>query len=87
MTSVIRSAAVERPLSVRLDEQAQRALDVLMRNGQTQSEAIRAALLESARQRVYAIAAQDAARVAADPRDRKEMAEIAAFFDAVDEEG
>jgi Arc/MetJ-type ribon-helix-helix transcriptional regulator len=87
MTNVIQSSAVERALSVRLDVQAQRALEILMRNGQSQSEAVRAALLESARRRVYVIAAEDAARLAADPRDRKEMADIAAFFDALDEEG
>ena len=78
---------MERALSVRLDEPARRALEILMRTGQTQSEAMRTALLESAKRHVYATAVEDAARVAADARDRKEMTEIAAFFDAVDEEG
>ena len=50
MTNVIRSADVaEKAISVRLDADAQRALESLMATGVSHSEAIRAALIDAAR--------------------------------------
>jgi Arc/MetJ-type ribon-helix-helix transcriptional regulator len=77
----------ERAISVRLDEDADRALQFLMRNGQSRSEAIRAALIAEARRRKLEIAAADAARVAADPKDRREIAEVQALMEDLRAEG
>ncbi len=77
----------ERAISVRLDESAERALEFLMRNGESRSEAIRAALIAEARRRLLALAADDAARVAADPEDRREIAEVQALMEALRAKG
>jgi Arc/MetJ-type ribon-helix-helix transcriptional regulator len=71
----------ERAISVRLDADAQRALDVLMRDGTSQSAAIRAALLSASRAARYDRMAADAQRLAADPADRALIAELNDFFD------
>ena len=80
-------AVAERPISVRLDEEAQRALELLMRGGKSQSVAVRDALIDASKLRLYQIAAADAARLGSDPEDLREVAAIRAFFDAVDESG
>jgi Arc/MetJ-type ribon-helix-helix transcriptional regulator len=77
----------DRAISVRLDEDAERALQFLMRNGQSRSEAIRSALIAEARRRKLEIAAADAARVAADPKDRREIAEVQALMEDLRAEG
>jgi len=77
----------ERAISVRLDDDAERALQFLMRSGQSRSEAIRAALIAEARRRKLEIAAADAARVAADPKDRREIAEVQALMEDLRAEG
>jgi len=77
----------ERAISLRLDEDAARALQFLMRNGESRSQAIRAALIGEARRRKLEIAAADAARVAADPKDRREIAEVPALMDDLRGEG
>ena len=74
-------------ISLRLDGEAERALELLMRSGKSRSEAIREAVVETARRRVYELAAADAARVAADEDDRREVAEIQALWEALSEEG
>jgi Arc/MetJ-type ribon-helix-helix transcriptional regulator len=74
-------------ISLRLDDEAERALELLMRQGKSRSEAIREAVVDTARRRVYALAAADAARVAADPDDRREVDEVQALWDALVEEG
>jgi Arc/MetJ-type ribon-helix-helix transcriptional regulator len=74
-------------ISLRLDEEAERALELLMRQGKSRSEAIREAVVDTARRRVYELAAADAARVAADPDDRREVDEVQALWDALGEEG
>jgi Arc/MetJ-type ribon-helix-helix transcriptional regulator len=82
MTNVIQSAAMaEKAISVRLDVEAQRALQFLMRGGLSQSEAIRAALLTASRSSRHDQMALDAKRLAADPEDRALVAEIRDFFD------
>jgi Arc/MetJ-type ribon-helix-helix transcriptional regulator len=73
-------------ISLRLDEEAERALELLMRRGRSRSEAIREAVVETARRRVYELAAADAARIAADEDDRREVAEVQALLEALSEE-
>jgi hypothetical protein len=77
----------ERAISLRLDEEASRALQFLMRNGESRSQAIRAALLGEAWRRRLEIASADAARVAADPKDRREIAEVQALMEDLRGEG
>ena len=82
MTNVIRSDEMaEKAISVRLDAEAQRALDRLMEQGVSQSEAIRQALIDAARERRLAQVRADAERVGNDPADRAVIAEIREFMD------
>ena len=82
MTNVIRSDEMaEKAISVRLDAEAQRALDRLMGQGVSQSEAIRQALIDAARERRLAQVRADAERVGNDPSDRAVIAEIREFMD------
>ena len=71
-------------ISVRLDDDAQRALRVLEASGLTMSEAIRSSLLASAerlnRRRVLAA---EAAALEADEDDRKEMLSIAELMESI----
>ncbi len=79
-------AVAERAISLRLDEEAARALELLMRDGKSRSEAIREAVVDTARRRLYEIAAADAARVSADEDDRREVAQIQALMEELSEE-
>jgi hypothetical protein len=82
MTNVIRSDAVaEKAISVRLDEEALRALARLTKPGVSQSQAMRQALIEAARAAWFEQAEADAKRIGNDPADRAVIAEIHAFFD------
>jgi Arc/MetJ-type ribon-helix-helix transcriptional regulator len=82
MTNALQSAPVpEKPISVRLDEEASRALAFLMRDGASQSDAIRQALLAAARTARTEQVRADAERVGKDPQDRAVIAEIRAFMD------
>ena len=71
-------------ISVRLDEEAQRALARLEASGMTRSEAIRRALVDSAAriERRKALAAEVAA-LEADEVDRREMLEVAALMESL----
>jgi Arc/MetJ-type ribon-helix-helix transcriptional regulator len=71
-------------ISVRLDPEALRALAQLEATGLSRSEAIRRALLDSARrlQRGAELAAE-AAALEADEDDRREMLEVAAFMESM----
>jgi len=71
-------------ISVRLDDDAQRALRVLEGTGLSRSEAIRSALLSSAERlkRRTALAAEVAA-LEADDEDRTEMLSIAAMMESM----
>ena len=72
----------ERAISLRLDEQARRALDELMASGLSQSEAIRRALVDSARRsRPCMSLAAEAMMLAANEDDRREVAEVRGFMD------
>jgi len=71
-------------ISVRLDDEAERALRSLEAAGLSRSEAIRSALIDSARrmQRRSELAAEVAA-LEADDADREEMFEIASLMESL----
>jgi Arc/MetJ-type ribon-helix-helix transcriptional regulator len=71
-------------ISVRLDDDAQRALRSLEASGMSQSEAIRSSLLASARRlsRGRELAAE-AAALEADEADRAEMLSVAALMESL----
>jgi Arc/MetJ-type ribon-helix-helix transcriptional regulator len=72
----------DRAISVRLDPEADAALDALVGSGMTQSHAIRLSLVEAARRRTSDRSlAAEAARLAADEADRREIADVRAFMD------
>jgi Arc/MetJ-type ribon-helix-helix transcriptional regulator len=71
-------------ISVRLDDEAERALRSLEAAGLSRSEAIRSALIESARrvQRRFELAAEVAA-LEADDADREEMLAVASLMESL----
>ncbi|QGG94400.1 hypothetical protein [Actinomarinicola tropica] len=73
-----------RALSVRLDDEAERALRLLQATGMTTSEAIRSSLIDTARRRSRrADLAAEAAALEADEVDREEMAGVAELMEAL----
>jgi len=71
-----------RAVSVRLDDDALRALARLEASGLTRSEAIRSALIETADRRQRSAALHDeAVAIAADADDRREMIEVASLME------
>lgn len=73
-----------RAISVRLDDEATRALRALEAAGMSRSEAIRAALIESARRlRRRAEIAAEVAALEADAADRAEMLDVAGFMESM----
>ena len=71
-------------ISVRLDDEAQRALRVLEATGMSQSEAIRSALLASAeRLRNRSELAAEVAVLEADEADRREMLSVSAMMESM----
>ena len=75
-------------VSVRLDDEAQRALSTLESSGLSRSEAIREAILMSAAalRRKQALR-QEMAALEADEDDRREMLETAALMESLRAEG
>ena len=71
----------DKAISVRLDAEAQSALDDLVERGLSQSEAIRQALIDSARTAVLDQIRAEATLVGSDPADRALMAEIREAMD------
>jgi Arc/MetJ-type ribon-helix-helix transcriptional regulator len=71
----------ERAVSVQLDEAALRALEQLVADGRTQSDAVRIALVEAAARRPSRSLRVEAMRLAADPDDRREKAKVLAAVD------
>jgi hypothetical protein len=71
-----------RAISVRLDDEADKALRALEASGMSQSEAIRSALIDSVRRRRRSkeLAAEVAA-LEADPGDRREMLAVAELME------
>lgn len=71
-------------ISVRLDEEAERALRALEATGLSRSEAIRSALTESARRlQMRAELAAEVAALEADDIDRAEMLEVAGLMESL----
>jgi Arc/MetJ-type ribon-helix-helix transcriptional regulator len=82
MTNVIRyEEMADRAISVRLDAEAQRALERLTGRGVSQSQAIRQALIDADRTARREQVRADAERIGNDPEDRALMAEIREFMD------
>jgi predicted transcriptional regulator len=75
-------------VSVRLDDEAQRALRTLEASGMSRSEAIRRSILDAAAalRRQEALRAEVAA-LEADEEDRREMQEIASLMESLRAEG
>jgi len=75
-------------VSVRLDEETQRALAILEASGLSRSEAIREAILSAAAHaRRRQALRKEVAALEADKDDRREMLEIAAFMESLRAEG
>ena len=73
-----------RVVRARLDAPSERGLALLMREGRNESEAVRAALVESGDRRVQRSAlAQEARRLSADSADTRERRAVMADMDAV----
>ena len=71
-------------ISVRLDDEALRALKMLETAGMSRSDAIRSALLSAAgRLRQRQELAAEVAALEADDQDRQEMLEVAGFMEAL----
>jgi Arc/MetJ-type ribon-helix-helix transcriptional regulator len=79
---------VAKSISVRLDEEAERALVLLEAAGLSRSEAIRAAILSAAAQaRRREALREEVAALEGDEDDRREMLEITAFMELLRAEG
>jgi hypothetical protein len=75
-------------ISVRLDDEAQRALAQLEATGLSRSEAIRTALVKSAQQeRSRDALRKEMAALEADEEDRREMLEVAEYMEMLRAEG
>ena len=73
-----------RAISVRLDDEAERALRSLEAAGMTRSEAIRTGLIDTARRlRDRAELAAEAAALEADEADRDEMLSVAGLMESL----
>jgi predicted transcriptional regulator len=71
-------------ISVRLDPEAMQALAQLEATGVSRSEAIRRAILDSAKRlRQRAVLVSEVAALEADEDDRREMLEVAAFMESM----
>lgn len=78
------TGGMARAISVRLDDEAERALAVLEASGMTRSEAIRSSLLASAdRLRRRQTLAAEVAVLEADEADRAEMLAVASFMESM----
>ena len=71
-------------ISVRLDDEAQRALAQLEASGLSRSDAIRRAIIDSAaRQQRRQALADEVAALDADEADRREMLEVASVMESL----
>jgi Arc/MetJ-type ribon-helix-helix transcriptional regulator len=77
----------DRTISVRLDDEAARALDHLTANGRSKSDAVRDSLLAAARLDVLEQARLETEAIAADEADRREKAEVLALMESLREKG
>ncbi len=75
---------VARAISVRLDDEADRALRLLEQAGLSRSDAIRTSLVEAAaRRRTLEAVRAEAAALEADAADRTEMVAVAELMEAL----
>ena len=74
-------------ISVRLDEEAERALSRLEASGMNRSEAIRMALVESAQRLRRQEIAGEVAALETDEADRREMLEVASLMESLRAQG
>jgi antitoxin component of RelBE/YafQ-DinJ toxin-antitoxin module len=82
--TICHTACMAKAISVRLDDDAERALRTLEASGLTRSEAIRTSLLASAdRLRRRKTLAAEAAALEADAADREEMVAVAELMEAL----
>ena len=72
-------------VSLRLDAEAAGALDQLTSDGMSRSDAIRDAILETARRRRSEALRAAAEAAAADPADRAEAKAVLEFMESLDE--
>jgi hypothetical protein len=73
-----------RVVRARLDEESERVLSILMREGRNESDAVRTALREAGRRRAQRSAlAAEVSRLVADPVDTAERRAVMADMDAV----
>lgn len=73
-----------RVVRARLDSASEQGLDLLMREGRNESEAVRAALAEAGRRRRQRSAlAEEVRRLADDAADRAERERVMADMDAI----
>ncbi|CCM62583.1 MULTISPECIES: hypothetical protein [Candidatus Neomicrothrix] len=71
-------------ISVRLDDEAERALRSLQQSGRSRSDAIRSALVDAAaRQGRSSQLAAESAALEADDEDRREMLAVAEMMDSL----
>jgi hypothetical protein len=70
------NAGVAATITFRPDEDAERALEILTRDGTSVSTAVRSALMAAARERVRAGIREEAERLAADGQDLAEAAQV-----------
>lgn len=78
------TSAIAQAISVRLDDEADRALRALEASGLSRSDAVRFSLIASARRlRRSAALAAEAAALEADPVDREELAAVAELMEAL----
>lgn len=70
-------------LTIRTDPEVERALDALTREGQSRSQAVRAAILEAERAHRRARLRAEAEQLRNDPDDVAASRELAAEMDAV----
>jgi Arc/MetJ-type ribon-helix-helix transcriptional regulator len=70
----------DKAISIRLDAEAQRALQRLTKDGASQSEAIRQAVLDAGRAAWLKQAEADAKRIGTDPAERALFTELREFF-------
>ena len=82
--TICHTAPMAKAISVRLDDDAERALRALEASGLSRSEAIRSALLSSAgRLRRGKELAAEAAALEADDGDRAEMVSVASLMESL----
>lgn len=81
---IVIHSAMAYAISVRLDDEAQRALRALEAAGMSRSEAIRSSLIESARRLQHrSELAAEVAALEADENDRDEMIEVAGLMESL----